>query len=361
MRSSAYFPTLDGLRAIAILLVLYNHVPQLMGRDDGSDGEFWAASRGAWLGVDLFFVLSGFLITNLLLRDRGQPHALRRFWVRRAFRIFPLAYGYLLVLGLVAICVPGFGELHDTAAFLTAATYTLNFRVVGHGWSAACFSILWSLCVEEHFYFLWPGVALFARERLVAVVVVVLIVGTPLLRAALGHACGPAGLYVLTCCRWDSLAWGAGLALLWNSALQQRTVRLARWLLVPALVLVGFVLGQPVSAVDPAVPPWFEIVGFTGIAAAFTVLCAVALAGGRWVHLLLAQPLLVWIGRVSYGVYIWHVLLAEIVIRIADTVHASASLPLRAGIWFALLLPWAALSHRAFELPVQRLRGRFSA
>src|SRR5688572_5977404 len=88
--AGSYFPTLDGLRAIAILLVLYNHVPQLLGHDDGTDGAFWYGSRGAWLGVDLFFVLSGFLITNILLQGRGRPRALRRFWVRRALRIFPL-------------------------------------------------------------------------------------------------------------------------------------------------------------------------------------------------------------------------------------------------------------------------------
>ena len=361
MRSAAYFPSLDGLRAIAILLVLYNHVPQLMGRDDGSDGAFWAASRGAWLGVDLFFVLSGFLITNILLHGQGRPRALRQFWLRRAFRIFPLAYGYLFVLGVFACCMPGFGMLRNTSAFLTAATYTLNFKVVASGWMTACFSILWSLCVEEHFYFLWPCVVLFARRTVVAGVVAALVVGTPLLRAWVGHDYGPVGLYVLTFCRWDSLAWGAGLALLWNTPWRSQVLRGARWLLLPALGFVGYVLFHPMSAVDPAVPTWFETIGFTGIAASFTVICAVAMAEGAMARRLLTHPVAVWIGRVSYGIYIWHVLLAEIVTHVSDAVHVTMPLPLRATVWFVLLLPTAAMSHRWFELPVQGLREHFEA
>ena len=359
MRGAAYFPSLDGLRAVAILLVLYNHVPQLMGRDDGSDGVFWAASRGAWLGVDLFFVLSGFLITNLLLQDRERPRALRRFWVRRAFRIFPLAYGYLFVLGVVAWCVPGFGMLRDARAMAAAATYTLNFRVAAVGWATASYSILWSLCVEEHFYFLWPCVALFARRAVLWWVVAALIVGTPVLRATIAHDCGPVALYVSTFCRWDSLAFGALLALVWNSTWRDAAVRAARVLLLPALAFVGYVLLHPMSAVDPAVPTWFEGIGFTGIAAAFAVVCAVALDERPWTNWLLAHPALVWLGRISYGVYIWHVLVAEIVLHTADAAHVAIPLTARVVLWMALLLPWSAASHRWFELPTQRLRVQF--
>ncbi len=356
-----YFPTLDGLRAIAILLVLYNHVPQLMGHDDGTDGVFWWGSRGAWLGVDLFFVLSGFLITNILLQAKGKPHALRRFWVRRALRIFPLAYAYLLVLLVLAVAVPGFGALRDKASFIGAATYTLNFHIAAEGWNDAAFAILWSLCVEEHFYFVWPLVALFARRAVVVVALIAVLIVTPVLRAHFAASVGSVGVYVMTMFRWDTLAWGALLAIAWNSRWRTSMQRIARVLLLPAIVVVGAIVLLPISAVDAGVTPWFETVGFSLIAGSFAVCCVCALDARSWMRTVLSHPWLVWMGRVSYGLYIWHVVIAAVLVKVLDGLHVQLPLHVSALLWLALLLPFAALSYRCYEAPMLRLKQRFSA
>jgi peptidoglycan/LPS O-acetylase OafA/YrhL len=342
-----HHPGLDGLRGIAVLLVLYCHAPQLFGRNDGSDGWPWAASRGAWLGVDLFFVLSGFLITGLLLQDRSRPGALGRFWLRRALRIFPLALLYLAVLAAALAWVPGLARLREPGAFWWALTYTTNVRVLLEGWRSPPFDILWSLAVEEHFYLVWPFVVLFVRRRSVALATAALVLSAPLLRWLLLPGHGALGVYVATWCRTDALAAGALLALAWHGPWRDAVLRAGRWCLLPATVWLGWVLAVPV-------PAWFHIGGLSAIAGAFVAWVAVALAPPRWLAPVLTHGALRAVGRISYGLYVWHLLVGEAVRRLVP-----GGLALRSLVWLAAVFVVAQLSYRTFEAPLLRLRERF--
>lgn len=354
-----HWPALDGLRAIAVLLVLYNHAPLLLFGDEGEG--VWRCSRGAWLGVDLFFVLSGFLITSILLQARGHDGALRRFWLRRALRIFPLAYAYLATLALVTWLVPGFLHLRDPEAFGVAAVYLMNFHVAAHGWPATAFGLLWSLAVEEHFYLVWPFVVLRTPRRVVVVVVLAVIALAPLLRAFELPRIGAVGVYVTTHCRCDTLAWGALLALAWHGAARERLRRLAGWLLLPSLACIAWVLVVPLSpVVEPAPPEWFHVGGYTAVAASFTVWCAFAVAPPAWLQRSLGNTALTRIGRISYGLYVWHVLTAELAVRGLARLHLEAGEPLLVAAWLTLLFTTAALSYRWFEAPLLRWKDRIA-
>lgn len=354
-----HWPALDGLRAIAVLLVLYDHAPQLLFGDEG-DG-FWRCSRGAWLGVDLFFVLSGFLITSILLQARGRDGALGRFWLRRALRILPLAYAYLATLALVTWLVPGFLHLRDPEAFAVAAVYLINFHVAAHGWPAAAFGLLWSLAVEEHFYLVWPFVVLRTPRRGVVVVVLAVIALAPLLRAFELPRLGAIGVYVTTHCRCDTLAWGALLALGWHGAARERLRRLAVWLLPPSLACIAWVLVAPLSpVVEPAPPQWFHVGGYTAVAASFTVWCAFAVEPPARLQRWLGSAVLARIGRISYGLYVWHVLTAELTVRGLARLHVEAGEPLLVAAWLALLFATATLSYRWLEAPLLRWKDRIA-
>lgn len=355
-----HHPGLDGLRAIAVLLVLYGHAPQLLGRNNGNDGGIWHCSRGAWIGVDLFFVLSGFLITSILLRARGTDGALRRFWIRRALRIFPLAYLYLLTLALIARLLPNFDHLAAPGPHLWAATYLINFHIAAQGWTTATIALLWSLAVEEQFYLGWPLLVLRASRRTILMVVVGMIVLTPVLRAVLAPRLGLDAVYVLTFCRWDTLAFGALLALAYDSAWRPRLTHLTRWLWMPATVTIGWVLAAPIKAVDPATPSWFTAVGYTAVAASFAVWCAVALEIERLPARLLARPLIARIGRISYGLYVWHVLVAELLVRGLHRLGVAGDLIERSLLWLVALWLVASASFRWVESPLLRCKDRLA-
>jgi peptidoglycan/LPS O-acetylase OafA/YrhL len=373
-------PGLDGLRALAVLLVLYGHAPLLLDRGHVVSGHvvsghlsgghvgsgqqvsawFWHGSRGAWLGVDLFFVLSGFLITSILLAARGSEGAFRRFWLRRALRIFPLAFLYLLVLAAAAYATPWFAHLRSPASFAWAAGYLTNAQVALSGWPALPFSLLWSLAVEEHFYLLWPLIVLWCRPRVVVAVLVSTLLAAPFLRALLLPHLGANGVYVATFCRADTLACGALLAVGWAGPQRQLIERWAHRLLLPALAVIAAVLLLPIRAVDPATPAVFHWLGYSAIAAAFTVCCAAALHLSSDRRQLLAQPFLGAIGRVSYGLYVWHVLTAEVVARTADLLPFATGFHGRVALWLIGLAAVAAASYRWFEAPLLRLKNRLA-
>jgi peptidoglycan/LPS O-acetylase OafA/YrhL len=362
-RGFGHQPALDGLRAFAVLLVLYGHAPLLLGRGEFGPGHpapggLWHGSRGAWLGVDLFFVISGFLITSILLAQKGTERAFRRFWLRRALRIFPLAYLYLAMLAVLAWGTPFFQHLRAPTSFGWAVAYLTNAEVCVSGWPALPFAPLWSLAVEEHFYLVWPVVVLCCQRRTVLVVLLATIVVVPILRAALLPRLGPDGVYVATFCRADTLAFGALLAVLRAGPRSEQIRRSALCLLAPALAAIAAVLLLPIRAVDPTTPAAFHWLGYSAIAAAFAVACAAALAPVpswlRW----LQQRWLGAIGRISYGLYIWHVLTAEIVNRGAERLPFHLGFHGRVALWLVCLFAIATLSYLWFELPLLRRKDR---
>lgn len=242
-----HIPALDGLRGVAILLVIVSHYL----------GENWRTATVGWTGVSLFFVLSGFLITGILLDAKGAPHYFRNFYARRTLRIFPLYYLTLFLLFVVAPLIPalnteGYREVASRQGWLWS--YTMNIRasfgdVIGADpFSADWVRILhfWSLCVEEQFYLVWPAVVLLATRRQLKWICATCIVGAWVLRLYFAQEQINAAPYFFTLCRVDDLAIGGLIAAVAREKDGLERLRsYAPWLTIMALwVLVGVAANQ---------------------------------------------------------------------------------------------------------------------
>ncbi|HET7898547.1 MAG TPA: acyltransferase, partial [Flavisolibacter sp.] len=194
-----YIKQLDSLRAIAVILVIITH-----WFPEGHPLNFYT---GVFNGVDIFFVLSGFLITRILLENRKEAEALgtsklqitRNFYIRRFLRIFPIYYAYILVLFILG---PKTGT-HIRENIPYFLTYTANFYFLQHKWEGML-SHLWSLSVEEQFYLLWPWLMLFLRRTFVLPVILAAI--------GIGTACQYFYSDIATVCCFDGFGLGALLA-----------------------------------------------------------------------------------------------------------------------------------------------------
>jgi peptidoglycan/LPS O-acetylase OafA/YrhL len=296
-RESGRIPSLDGLRGISILMVLVGHLA-------GTRGFPLSAAAGnrtevAAIGVHVFFVISGFLITGLLLAELAATDRIRlgRFYFRRTLRIFPPYYAF--IAALVAAQLLGFLFLAP-ADVAHAITYTSNYDA-GRSWSIGH---TWSLGVEEQFYLLWPAclVLLGARRGLIAAVCVVL--ATPLVRLAELHLF-PAyidGIGARFETVADAIAIGCVLACtrdwLHRQARYMRFLASPAFLIVPVAIFAGTMTGQH--------PHIAYVIGFplANVATALAVDWAVTYPERLIGRVLNAQPL-VFIGLISYSLYLW--------------------------------------------------------
>ncbi|MBN9385228.1 MAG: acyltransferase [Chitinophagaceae bacterium] len=175
MANNGYIRSLDGLRAIAILLVMSYH------------GEL---DHYGWTGVQLFFVLSGFLITGILWNERSRPGSnsfkFKKFWVRRALRIFPLYFGYVGIIGLSYLFFRF--PVYYPSYFPYLITYTVNYIPLFPGWYGnPLFTHLWSLSIEEQFYLIFPFIILLGRKGVIRTLLLSIIALGPLARFLLGE------------------------------------------------------------------------------------------------------------------------------------------------------------------------------
>lgn len=247
-KPDVHCPALDGVRGFAILVVtLYRLCKEL----DPTSHPLLAAIRGiapiGERGVDLFFVLSGFLITGILLRSKGRSYYFRNFIMRRALRIFPL-YFLSLIVGLWIIpqvfATRAFEMAKDEQLYLW--TYMANVRISWlNEWCFGPFDHFWSLAVEEHFYFVWPAVILFLSvKRLTAVCIgtIMLVAGTRLFAAM--HSDWDIAVDVLTFFRMDALVMGALLAILLKAPIPLARTRRMAWIIAASVfpLLIGVAL-----------------------------------------------------------------------------------------------------------------------
>src|ERR1700704_885563 len=206
-------PELDSVRGMAVLLVLLFHgfifTPIRIAPPSGVTRWFLCAAGGGWMGVNLFFVLSGFLITGILLNARNGPRYYRTFYWRRALRILPAYYLVLSVLVLVThlgLAERTVGWPFLGLSFVYLANVTDLFGVPSQ------YTVLWSLAVEEHFYLFWPSAVRWLTRRGLTIACVALIVVCPALRAFYAIRGYEYGGYTWLVA--DGLAWGALLAIL---------------------------------------------------------------------------------------------------------------------------------------------------
>jgi peptidoglycan/LPS O-acetylase OafA/YrhL len=287
----SYIPELQGLRGVAVLAVVVYHChPRLVGT------WFGYASLWGWAGVNLFFVLSGFLITSILLEARGKPHYFRNFYGRRALRIWPM---YVLVLAVCYTLAPWFLGQSDGVAVKAAPwlAYIFLTQNLFHLALPAAIGPTWSLAIEEQYYFIWAPVVRFLRPPWMLVTVLVLaLIGSPLMRLANLTWITPTHTLI----HLDGIALGSLLAL------GLHTLRFARRTLL-LIGLGGLVAGFWATATIAGGTAFLDsalAVGFAG-----AVLAAIASTGARNpLNSLLRRGPLAFYGRVSYGLYMTHIM-----------------------------------------------------
>ncbi len=375
-----YYPALDGLRAIAISLVFWFHygVPSV--------APLSLVNGWGWIGVDLFFVLSGFLITGILFDSVDHSHYFVRFYFRRGLRIFPLYWGFWAVLLATAaiqrvrvpvtfLAFPGyFANLLPSHIMLPAGAkdYILTLgTVAGHPFRMY-FGHFWTLCMEEQFYLAWPLVIWLVRDRIHLLWVCgVGIVGVPLLRWGLVTHMSPAWvagnvIYGSTETRFDTLLVGAAVALLARGS--QREIAGLRVTALASIIAGASITGLVLSTrlyVAPTVtagglflPRWLQVYGFTLIAGVAAGVLVLSLRGANWLGRALKWPPLVMIGRMSYGFYVMHMVLfgfmQEAYFKSSNHTKERYSLAVSAYC-LTFALSWA--SFRWYEAKFLQLKG----
>lgn len=308
-RSETHIPVLDAIRGLAILLVLFIHVGESIPTATGYGwGLFRSVASSSWVGVDLFFVLSGFLITGILYDTTEASNFFKVFYARRFLRIFPVYYGFIFLL--FAFTIPLQIDWHGRQWIYLL--YLQNTRIIKHVQSATLspyFKIdhLWSLAVEEQFYFVWPAFVYLVRDRARLVKITgTLMIGSMLVRLFMLYAGKSLWMiYIFTPARADSLMMGSGLALLFRSGLQaqQRLRRVATFAL-PLSTVVLIALALPTHGLNFS-SRCVILFGYTVVALASASLMTLSLTDARF-GLVINRPVLRWLGKYSYGIYVLH-------------------------------------------------------
>ncbi len=368
---AGFIPALDGLRGIAIILVMLHHFTYYQPTA-GFDALVGGVLSFAWTGVGLFFVLSGFLITGILLDTRDSERYFTTFYARRTLRIFPL---YYLVLFLAFAVVPQFPALNlavagqsDTPAQWPYWLYLTNFAVADRGWMHGWVDVAWSLAIEEHFYLVWPLVIWLCPPRVLPWVCGAIILGEPIARViARATEVKALSIYVLTWYRLDGLAIGALLA--WA---QRRGVLpwLDRQMPIVAIEgVAGILLCISLGGHPWWWNRWLQQYGYSFIAitgGAMLVRAVTRPADSLWPRMLSAGWLRAF-GKYSYCLYLIHS-------PVMNAVRAFVFNPeeydtLAIAPWIGQVLFYAIatapsfalawLSWRLFESPILRLKARF--
>jgi len=379
--NKAFYPALDGLRAIAFGMVFVQH---------------YMSFPWGWAGVNVFFVLSGFLITGILFDTRDAPHRARNFYVRRTLRIFPLYYAIFFVLLLTTPIVrwhwtpawfawplyagnllhylsPTFSTVDSRRLAADAQLASLRFPMIivflGH---------FWSLCVEEQFYLFWPWLVFWLRSRRVLLWICgVTVVVMPLVRVVTAQRApvwmlDTALLYRTLPFQLDALLLGGLVALLLRGRYRrhlEKHGRTAAWI---CAVITLVYLARTLHIKDPSWMPNYQYpawrltwgLSFINLFSAALILCCLR-PGGWLVRLLSLRPLR-WLGRISYGAYVFHDIFHLEFIYATDALgqhssflyrHGTYALPLLA-LPCTLIIAW--LSFRFFETPFLNLKERLT-
>lgn len=347
----AHLPALDGLRAIAVATVVAYHL-DLVGQ------------RGGFLGVDLFFVISGYLITTLLLRERDATGriALGSFWIRRFRRLVPPLVVMLAATVLTARAVGAtqqWGTVRDDA--LATLGYVANWRFIVAEQSyfeqllaPSPLRHMWSLAVEEQWYLVWPvvvvGLVRFGRQRVALGVTIAFALSSAVAMAVQYDPADPSVVYYATHTRAQQLLVGAVLAWmlrLWPRLAARRDAALHRAIAMVALCAFALVT---IVADDEAA--WLYRGGFLVVSViAAVIVWATAAPDGGAIGWLAATPLQ-WLGVRSYALYLWH---WPVIVFIGGPIDLGTDRWATVVIQVALSIALADLTHRLVERPLRSL------
>jgi len=350
-----YMKQLDGLRAMAVLAVLWTHY---LPEEYWLFGIYWGG-----YGVRLFFVLSGFLITGILLKSRqyviqGKQcslFALRQFYIRRFLRIFPIYYVILALAVLMAM-----PQVREAIVWHVSYLSNVFFALQGRFYGSA--GHLWSLAVEEQFYLLWPWFILFLPRRWLLPTIIIFIGVAPLFRCiSTVVGVNPVAIWVLTPGACDALCLGALLAYLHSHE--------DELLISKEKVLCCFlVTGLFITIVLPILPYLnaqnlvVSALADTGRGLIFACLVAAAAHGFKsFVGKMLESKPIVYLGKISYGIYLIHAFMPEIVYRIFDYFGLSSDkLPLTVAFFSTVAtIIVATITWHVLEKPINDLKRFF--
>lgn len=357
----ARIPGLDGLRAVAVLAVMAFHL-----------APAWVP--GGFLGVDVFFVVSGFLITTLLLREVASTGRIRlpRFWVRRARRLLP-ALGLVLVTSIpVAWLVEPDLMVGIGRQLLGALTFSTNWVEIAAGTDyfdetqPELLRILWSLAIEEQFYLVWPALLLILlvtvrsaalRVRVVMAGALVSVLAMALLFAPVhGPGADPTRVYYGTDTHAFGLLFGAAMALRWAKA--SPVLQGARARMLPPLALAGLFALFLLLRSDSLLTYPLGLLAASLLALVLVLACDAARTEPTWFTAVLELRVLRWVGERSYGIYLWHWPVACIVTAAVVAQPGTTWWAVGVSLSAVLTVVLAAASYRWVELPVRRLGFR---
>lgn len=366
------YPALDGLRGFAAVAVVFNH----LGPQSITDGQWgmlpitWGAQFG-WAGVDLFFVLSGFLITGILIENRTAPNYFAAFYTHRALRILPV---YLILLIINTIVIPVFfpaffatmsapGSLWPHWLFLTSL-WLINSHI-GMAW-VTYLGPTWSLSIEEQFYLVWAPVVRWLNNRQLCTLALLVLVACISLRCFLLIGFDlryTSQIFFFTLTHLDGLCVGILLRLAFNSP-QSRPALTAfarYWWIWTALVVAMFVIDGQIGRpnVSSAYQPLTIRIGFTAIAVMFAAVIAHGILIDGWVRFIFDWKVLRRLGSYSYFMYLFHWTVGNLAARAIISWIGNPGPLWIFVLQFILTFAAAHLSFIAIERPAMNLRRRF--
>ncbi len=354
-----HYPALDGLRGIAILLVVFLHNFRSMN-------YFFFG----WLGVDLFFVLSGFLITNILLNTLDNPHFLRNFYIKRVLRIFPLYYLILVICLFILPAIPGLRV--DMRYYINNQlwqwTYLQNWLYIfKKPFGSQMILHTWSLAVEEQFYLVWPvTILLIKRPKVLLAIVVCLLLIVSISRFILWNYhiedLAYSSLYTFT--RIDGICIGCMVAILMRVKPNFLKKYTAIIVLLMAAVNFGFYF---INNQRSFTLPYLAFAGYTTFAILFGILIHGAVTGeSKLIQFLLNNRPLKFFGKISYGLYVYHwpvyILLFPLFVSVTSkNINLSQRYfeTTSAIIVTIIAIFISVLSYHFFEKPFLKLKKRY--